>query len=373
MNDQLAITVLLGDRDISDHYENVMRVNVLERAGTDLPTMALAVRLSDRHLPRRINEGNPVTVIFGGSDGTVLSEGEFVLQKPTLTRSGRDSWVLVSNGIKSTVTEWSRPRTEISGMMSGVERLEQVAARAEPVVRKNVDASRDRQHWIQYGQPDKVHVDETWLHCDLGDSFPMLANTLEEFRIVDAAALAETEPVVKFSNTDPRGKVYDWNYGAEQMSGFMASIGARGAVTPQFDLDEDVHFDLESGPSILLAVTNDPYDSGFSKTRDRKRILTRNVHANYWDSWAHNRTQLALYSSARYVLAWTDEHLPVKPLDLVSLDEVDISSPQDSEKVDAFDGNYIVAKTARLVEGNSFKTSIVLTREAFNENILQER
>ena len=198
VNDQLSVSLSIDDVDLSDHHENVLNVNIVEQAGTELPIVSMVVRTKNRRVPLLINEGNPLDIeISDDKQKTSPVSAGFLLQRPSLTRSGADSWLVSSNGIKNTFPQWAKSRVETSASKSGVERILEVARRAEGTVLDvpgSVRSSRDKQNWVQYGCPDKVHVDEIWMHCDLGDSFPLMASTLEGFVIVDVGKLSQGTP-----------------------------------------------------------------------------------------------------------------------------------------------------------------------------------
>ena len=367
VEDQLYVSLTLGDADLSNHYENVLHLSLLEEAGTRLPVVQLSVRSTDRQLPRLINEGNLLNVVVGANDQTEPTG--FMLQRPTLVKSSADAWEINANGLKSTYASWARSRVEISRKMSGVERILEVARRAEGNVFSNTNASNDEQRWVQYGCPDKLHVDDIWLHCDMGDSFPMLACALDGFVLKDAKALAGEEPVFRFGNLGGNHLRYDWSPGVEHMGGFFASAGARGVKRPLHDLEKGESAIAESDPTLFMSLGDVPFASDFSKISDSRKTLTRNMHPNYWQSHAHNTTQLALYSSLRFSLTWENRYLPVRPLDLVYLQNEDIGEEEDSA-AESFSGYYIVSKVARIVSRNTLSTTCQLVRECFNSNKL---
>ena len=363
IENQLEVSLKLGDADLSNHYENVLSVNVIEQAGTELPMASMAVRTTNKKVPRMINEGNPLSVAIGDKDDGLSAD--FLLQRPTLSRSGSDEWMITANGIKDTFPGWAKPHVEISPEISGVERILEVARRAEGRTHANTEASRDRQRWVQYGNPDKMHVDDIWMHCDLGNSFPLLACSLDGFVLMDAAKLAEQDAKHKFGNTGAEGySPYGWSEGAEHLGGFLASIGARGQTQPMHDMETGSASMLESTPSLLLSQGRPPFVDDFGKVANPRRALTRNMHPKYWESMIHNYTQIALQSSLRLSLYWTNKHIGIRPLDLVEVRETEIED--EDESAEAVSGKYLVSKVARKVQGNTIKTTCQLVRECFN-------
>ena len=369
VNDQLNVSLSLGGEDLAVEPDDVININLIEQAGTELPMATVVVKSSSKEMPRLVNENNLLEVSVGTDDEKDSLEAKFIMQRPTLTRSGADLWLLSTNGLKSTYPKWAKSETEISQEMSGIERILQIAERAgEKIDADNLSASNDKQCWIQYGCPNKVHMDEIWLHCDLGDSFPLLACTFDGFIAKDGKQLAREDPKHRFGNSGEEGYLrYDWSPGAEYMSGFFASVGARGQQQPIYDLSLGEGKVLESEPKLFMSGGISPFADDFDKVSNARRTLTRNMHPKYWESHAHNYTQIALYSSLRFSLAWKDEYRPVRPLDLVEVKEDDILAIG-SEAAESLSGHYIVSKVARQVQGNSFSTVCQMTRECFNSN-----
>ena len=95
------------------------------------------------------------------------------------------------------------------------------------------------------------------------------------------------------------------------------------------------------------------------------------MHPNYWKSYAHNYTQISLYSSLRLSLIFSNSCLPLKPLDLVSVRDRDIL--EEDAATESFSGNYLVSKVARQVQGNVIRTSCQLVRECLNSNVVGTR
>ena len=126
-----------------------------------------------------------------------------------------------------------------------------------------------------------MHVDDIWMHCDLAGSFPMIASTLDSFRIYDARrkfSQAAEGPDWLLSPLEAdiaQGSVpYDLNAGIEHLSGMFNSFGARGKDMNEYELDTGMSSDLSSSPESLLALLRMPDvadASVFPKVSARRR------------------------------------------------------------------------------------------------------
>ena len=367
---EVVLNTPAGPVDLAQRPDNLLRLNILERAGMDFPHLSMMIRTTNQgepSLPRLFNEGNLLSVSFDDDSG-LSDTAEFILQQPNLIPSGTDSWIMYVTGLKSTLPQWSKPGVKITEEMSGVESLAAVAQNAGESVLNRVRQSKDKQRWIQYGQPAKRFAEECWLHSELEGSFPLVANAIGPFIIDDMRSIVGRSPEYVFSNTDPDGLEYHWASGIEQQAGFFASIGGRGQEQLVWDLTKGEPSMEESSPEQMLALSPGELSSEFSKISAERRTLTRNMHDKYWQSYIHNTTQLALYSSVRYVLVFSDYFLPIRPLELVMLKEPNIGT-DGVETAEPFSGLYVVSKVARLTQGNIFKTAVQIVRESWNSNV----
>ena len=375
--DELHVLLRIGGVDLSSHYENVLNFVLLEEAGTRLPAVEMQVKSTNKRVLGLINEGNPLELTIGLKGGE-LETTKFILQRPVISNIGADAWLIRANGIKATYVNWAKPRVEISSEMSGIERIIEVARRSGENIITNVDKSEDKQRWVQYGCPDKLHIDDIWPHCDLGDGFPALACGVDGFIVKDIKRLVDQDtPKFKFGNIGKDYIRYDYMPSVEHMGGFFANVGARGISRPIYDLEKGEQNMVESNPKSFLSLGDPPFDDTFAKISDVRKTLTRNMHPNYWKSHAHNTTQLALCSSLRISLTWKHRYITTKgedrgrkirPLDLVSIKSEDIEIKEKDSAVEAFSGNYVVSKVLHNIVGNTLSTTCQLVREYFNSS-----
>jgi len=353
--------------DLTDFFniENLTDVTFVEKAGTDLPVIEISFSSNGEGL-RRLNENVKLSITIGVDEtpqNDVL-DSEFILQRPVIKYTGEGVWSVVAKGIDSNLVNWSKSNVGISKKQSGVERILDVVNQFR--VQSNVSKSNDSQHWIQYGQPNKLHVEDVWMHVDLPNSFLMLAACLDEFRVYDMLTLIDGEPSWYFVELNPRASnhiVIDSDYTIENQSGFLNAVGARGQNQPQYNLDEGVSDLLSNAPESLLAITDKlNINEQFSKVHNERKVLSRNVHTNYWRSFIHNYTQMVLYSNVRITVSWSGAYYPVKPLDLVMFKE---TSKDDNivQSTDLYSGLYIVSKVSRRLNKNVFSTTVQMVRE----------
>ena len=378
ITDQAVMDITIDGRDILGDFADLRVLSVIERAGTELPTLGIGFRTIDTDLIYRINEGNPVVVSMG-SDNDDLLDSEFLFQNPRFDHAGAGSWLIQSYAILSTLPKWAKPEVFTSKKISGIERIRDVAGRVDRIDRASISKSNDSQNWVQYGCPNKLHVDDIWMHCDLGDSFPMLAYTLDGFRIRDALELFEDKngsPDWILTNSNLTGKrgelLYTEHLGLTQHNGFLNSIGGRGTDQPIFDIDRGAGSMHSTSPFAGLAVTGDlNVSDDFTNVHNAREVLTRNMHSKYWESYAHNKTQLSLYSTCRIAVTLTGYYAPIHPLDIVILRDFDVSQDgRDLQQARAHTGYYIVSRVSYVVENNSFAMEIELVRESINRNLM---
>lgn len=375
VSDQVQVNLVIDGIDVVEDIQNLELVEVIETADGALPEMSASFRTTNEALVAAINERSTVQMGLG-DDFRDMADSAFTIQKHNIRRSGNEWWAVELAAVKDTLAKWTVPRVEISGEMSGIERIREVAARSDRVV-ANAESSRDRQRWIQYGCQDRMHVQDILLHCDLGESFPMMASVLDGFRIYDAG--------MQFAKAADQGRGPDWTLsvldtdieagaiaydidaGIDHMSGMFNAFGARGHVVPVYSADTGASSVAESSPASRLSLTRQPdVSDDFSKVSDRRRVLTRNMHPRYWDAWAHNHTQLGLYSSSGIAVSWRNRYEPVHPLDVVMFKDRDIGENNAIQAVHSYSGLYIVARVARSFDSSTFNTTVQLTREALN-------
>lgn len=371
---QAVVSMEIGGVDVIEDQDNLDELMVMERAGTELPVLETVFRCSSNDVMSRINESNRL-VISLGSDDIDLADSEFLVQDLVVSRSGRDYWSVYLNAIRNSIVPWAAPRVEISDEMSGLRRVREVAERAD-AVESNVEDSQDRQRWIQHGVPDKVHVDSVLMHCDLPGSFPMTAHTLDNFRIYDAVTkFRETEdwwlstrPEDATAGGDVPVVLVDTDGYVEQLSGFFNSVGARGQTLATMKLDNSMPGRIESeGLGLLSQSGADSVSQEFAKTSNRRRYISRNVHPRYWETWAHNRTQLELHSSSVLTVSWRGRYTPLRPLDKVYFGDRDIHGRESI--AESYSGHYVVCKVSRTFKDNNFQTTAQLCRESLNYEV----
>ncbi len=374
IQDQLYINISVGGEDVLLHEDSFVDLNFIESAGTNIPTAALAFKTSNEKILRRINEGNKIKLSVGPNQND-LEDLFLILQKPILNRYGSETWFITGEAVKASLPMWAKSNVEISEKLSAVERMQEIVTRTDTIDEwGSPEKSQDQQHWIQYGCPDKKHLDDIWLHADLGEtSFPLVANTWAGFRFYDAYTHFHTMPKWTLASQndegDPKVITIDEEFGVEQRAGFMNSIGARGIEQNQYNLNTGELDLITSDPQVLLAVTEKANISDeFQKIRNPNQILSRNTHPKYWQSFIHNFTQLTLYSSCKVQIVWKGLYYPIRPLDLVFLKERDINPKSTQQSALIHSGLYIVSKVARRATANSFATKVHLVRESFNEN-----
>ena len=379
IEDQVSVTMSVGDVfDAVPDEQSLEELVVTETAGGAFPVMKAVLRTANDDLLRAAREESEVYITLGDSRAGRDEVWGFVPQKTRLAKSGDQFWILEINGIDQDLPNWLRaPRSrgaEISEPMSGVARIIEVAGRSSQYrgVDSNVQSSADEQRWIQYGCPNRVHVNDVWMHCDLPGSFPALAHTLVGFRLRDVAKAVAGPVGWTFSNSGGDGRTvpYDIILSSSSSSGLFNALGARGQYMHWHDLDSGEAGIAESEPAGLLTGTEDVDRGGHSiggfapVPLRRSPISRRNVHEKYWDSYLNNRTMLALHSSTSLELSWRGDYRPVRPLDVCRFSDKDVQS---RERLDVdHSGYYLVSRVSRSFRDGTFQTTVQLVREALS-------
>ena len=366
---QFAVRAKLADKDFLT-LDNLIDLNLIEYAGTDLPVVELLFKVQDSTLLRHLNEGSILSLSLGQSPKE-MHECNFLLQQPKIGKAGTDKWIVKVAGIHAGLQKWASSSVHVSNPISAIERIIQVASDIGFKVDSNIEKSLDTQPWIQYGCTAKQHVDDIWLHADLGvDSFPTLAATFDTFRIRDVKKMLLEDPKWVFKHEAQKDNEisFDADFDIEHLSGFLNSIGARGLDQPFYDMVTGDFDSISSNPKKLMALTKKlNIAKTFTKTSNARQVNSRNTHPNYLASHIHNYTQLALFSSIRVLVQWENLYKPIRPLDLVFFKETDIQQSM-GNSVETYSGLYIVNKVVRNIAGSKFKTSVQMVREGTNMN-----
>ena len=370
--DQLRVNLIIGGVDAAEDVQNLQKVTIKETSGGKLPRLSIVMTTRNEDLVRKLNERSDIEVGLG-DDSSDMASSLFVIQKSNIQKVGNNFWLLSIEAIKSSLIPWMKNKVEISEEVSGIERIRTVAARADNVT-GNIEKSADKQRWIQYGCPDRVHVNDIWLHCDVPGSFPVLANTLEDFRIHDArakfASAAGDKADWTFSpheaDINAGAIAYDISQGVENINGMFNSFGARGHNMQEYSLDDGTPSLLTSDPLGLANAAPDVRED-FDKISNRRHVRSRNVHEKYWASKLHNHTQLGLHSSSRLTISWRDLYEPVRALDSAMFRDRDILE-DDERSVESYSGLYLVSRVIRAFNQNSFTTTIQLVRESIRDS-----
>ena len=364
---QAQAELFVGGLGAIPDVQSLQELVVVESAGGAFPMLKATLRTDSGDLISRVSEDQPMAVAMGDDDRYTLASG-FIKQGHQLAKTGDGYWMLQVRGIHSALEGWSESRAEISAEMSGVERILEVADRIGwGSDSGDLTTSEDRQRWVQYGCPDKVHVNEVWMHCDLPGSFPAMAHTLAQgmhFRLYDIKAELAKDAKWTFSAEGEDGEdsviPYHMLTAVENRSGVMNALGARGQSMAEYELDTGADALIESGPAGLITGRTDVLDR-FDSVSNRRRARSRNVHERYWDAYLHNRTQLSLHSTSTMTLSWRGNFQEVHPLDVCEVVDSDVGGR--GQQRTNYSGRYIVSRVARSFRDNTFSTTATMVRE----------
>lgn len=361
---QYALNMTVGDREFLKS-EDIEYIDIIERAGTDMPVFQASFLTNDHEVIQLLSERQLVKISLGSNSQDML-DYTFTILQPRIDRRGKGKWKVHIEGLSSGMKAWHTPAVSISPAKSGVERIMEVAKQCFGQADSNIEKSQDSQKWIQHGIPTKTHVSDIWMHCNLPGSFPLLAVTMDGFRLRDAKTLIKSEPKWIFSNGESGENVYpfDGDYQISSSSGMMNSLAGRGITQGIHMLHTGQFSYYKSEPMSIMSMTgNINVDEDMPLNNPQPAIQTRNHHETYWQTYAHNVTQFCLYSSYTVKIGWRNKYIPVRPLDLVMFKDDDVVNTKQS--VEEYSGLYIVSKVSRRLAGRTFATRVSLVRESF--------
>jgi hypothetical protein len=346
-----------------------------EEAGNALPTFEMSMMISDESVLRYLHEGNDLKVSFGKDRRDLISVPLSVTRFHTM-RSGDGQRTVNCVGIYSATPYISGSEVFVSTQKSALEVLKEFVTKFGFKFRSNITKSLDSQVWIQPNCSPKKFVNDLWMHMDLGTSFPVCGVTASGEFVLNDFKKDLT------SRKTPFGKPYHWRFTSGPTSEAQ-DIQYNGDVHMKMDASylnhwvghgrEKVVYDMDSGETTSslfygesnLSLTPDIPRSAVSRRFGGPAVRTSNMHANYHDSYNHNLSQLVALSKTQVILSFQNRFYPLRVLDQVIFKDEALLSKSSSSEFTA--GVYYISKLTRALSGRAFTTTVVLSRESFNQ------
>lgn len=351
--------------------EDLQKFEIIEEAGTTLPTWLLIFRTSEPNIMRYFNEGNILNVSYG-KDIENVENVDLMVSSFTYTNKGSDYKLVTLKGLLNKTTFLHKPIKNITEKISGVEAIISRLNKSFKVD-TNITKSSDLQYWLQPNISDKSFVNNTWFHCYIPNSFLAMGITTNGTYII-------RDMVKKIKDIDSG---YDWKFtGKPTDSKSISHNGKDLEFSSDFTFmnyimgykkEKYIH-SLSEPTSQLISEELKPIISLTNKLVRNVEIESRfsevsvqddNVHSNYWKAYLRNLSSLILFSTVKVEFNFAGEFRPIKLLDLIMFEDYDVSSDK-SNLSEEFSGKYFVTKVARTLTGGQFYTTVLACRESIN-------
>lgn len=366
---QFLFKFRIQDREDFINTEDLLYFKLCEAAGNVLPTFEIAFVTLDEKLLGLFHESNDIQVSFG-QDRDSLTDIKLVPMRMTPTRAGVNKHMIVANGFYSALGYINNDNVFISNKLSGVEAIKQIAAKHFNVSGTfNLAKGFDSQNWIQSAMPDRLFVNQMWMHSNLPNSFPAIGISSDgKFILKDIKLALKQDFKWRFTPNvqTARDIHYDGDYATDYNTGFINNwVGYTR---------EKTIYNLEAGSESILSNTTKPIMSLTKEIAKRAEIEKRyaqagiisdNVHAEYWSSYLRNLSSLAVLASVKNTLSFTGVYKPVRVLDLVMLKEDSVAS-NTGESSEYNSGLHFITKVARSVQNSKLTTVVECSRESVN-------
>lgn len=353
--------------------EELEEFTLIEEAGNLLPSFQLTFTTNLEDIVNYLNEGNVLEVTFGQDSKDMLTTKLYVSNLKS-ARAGQDKYKIEIVGLYSEKRYLAEPLMKIYGNKSGVEVIKEVTKdHFEPDF--NIDKSNDSMNWIQHNVSDKRFVRDVWLHSYIPNSFIMTGITSDgKYRVRDVLKDVTAKrdgnydyrftPEIK-DTKDKRDLIYDGDYLIDANTGFnnMWMGYGKEKKVQGFESGTDSSL-LEEIKPLLAQSSKLMRDSLVAKRVGTTVPLTDNVHENYWKAYLKNLQYLVTFSNTEIAVSVPKIFFPIRILDLVMFVDREIKGGGFSG---FYSGLYFVTKVSRTVQNRQFVTTILLSREGFNE------
>lgn len=275
-------------------------INMIEQAGTELPTCTFSFVTTADDIVRYMNEKNILTIAMG-RDPTKLFKSDWIIFEVVSKPISLDLTQLTVVLIKDVSIQWQEKDLNISDEMSSLDRLKELIKPTYKIDCDVQDEPDDKMYWIQQNTTLKKHIEDVWCHSDTKKSndLLLLAPTLDTFKIRSFYKLASTNAKWKFkSNGEEGGNTYIFHKVSYiNNQGDTNPIGARGIVMSQVELLNGEIQDIQAEPYCFLGIKEDILNDDIEPIRYPQQVLSRNQHPNYWQAYIRNTTNL-LYNGS---------------------------------------------------------------------------
>jgi hypothetical protein len=366
---QYVFRFKIGDRDDFINEEDLHIFKLHEEAGNVLPTFLLSFDTIDDSVMKLIHEGNDLEVSFG-RDLNSLQDISLVVTSVAPIRSGDSKRNISVTGLMSKLPYISTDRVSISDSKSGIEVLKEITSRYFNTTNFNITKSIDKMYWVQSSLTDRQFINQLWMHSDVPDSFIACGISSDgNFILKDIKKDLKTKFKWRFTNdqVEKNDIGFDGDFVINLNSGFINHwVGY-----PR----EKLIYDLEAGTESKIMETATPITALTTEISRRADIEKRyavagvqneNVHANFWQAYLRNLTNLGVLGSVGLILSFGNRFEKIRVLDQVMFKEDDVATPK-GESSEFLSGIYFVSSVTRILQNRQFATTVKIARESFNQ------
>ncbi|QIG71814.1 hypothetical protein EVB94_363 [Rhizobium phage RHph_TM40] len=349
----------LGNSDLK-------RFMVVEEAGNTLPTFELTFESDSDEVISHMNEKSVINAAMG-LDTLELSNMRLKPMKKELSRRSGSSYIMTVKGLYDRIEYLTGTDVMVTPKQSAIATMSQIVSK-HFIPDFDISASSDIQNWIQHSITDKSFVNELWTRSDLGSkNFPMVAITSDgrfRLRSIENVMAGSPKFILSNRNEGPNTIYYDTNYVIEADTGFMNYWQGYSRSNNVIDLDGGLLSLFSSVVSQVMSMGSSLEQSASALLRTGENlILNENTNKKFHEAKSNNLANLATFSSNKLTVNCSNRFFPVRALDLVKFTDGPTTREYSSEN---YSGYWIVSKVARIIEDYSFKTNLVLNREAMN-------
>jgi hypothetical protein len=371
LSNQYTLSFSVAGKDDFLTEADLQGLKVVEEAGNILPTFEITFTLEDSSIIRYLNEGNPFKISFG-EDKSNLITSTFRIMGRKISKMGQGKYLIRVLGVYDALTYYTDCKITTTDKMSGAAAILEIASQYFSSVDSNIRDSGDVQYWVQHNTPNRVFVNEIWMHCFLPNSFPAIGISSQgSFILRDVRKLSMTKEFAwKFvsipSGTgDPKEIVIDPISGVESVTGLVNAWVGYGREKNLWDVDNSIA--SVNKPTLTPMLADSFVLDRMANPGNRAAefsLINENVDPHYWSAYQNNLAYLSVFGCTGLLISFTKIFANVKVLDLVSFRDLGIDLSQTEGN---YSGSYLVSKVARIIENKVPITMVQLNRESLGE------
>ena len=357
-----------GNTEFADGGGKIVSFVIEEFAGGSLPMFEFVFTTANFDILKNINEGTTINCTYG-KDSDHTDELSMMIQKFEYALQSSQFLLITCRGYVGGTTALTQ--CEIAGYenQTSLDVIKAVAS-IDYKVKSDAKTPSDSQNWIRYNIPANRFIQEVWEHSYINDDNFLIygINRHNEFMINDYKNATSGKEVWKFSSqTDAQDSIaIQSNYRIQSNHGLLNNISVYQKERRVFDVETglvekvitpDKKPILASGKKLNIQ-DKDPKNYG------KVRTTTEAFHDNYHKAFYNNTSKIALYGAVEVHITTDSEFKKFELYDLAKFEN--IQQDKDGLDTELLSGLFLITKISRYWAGNTYLTSITLSKEALN-------